>query len=603
MALATLAIGGASSLASGADWYEPNSQASHPLTATRQVRAAAIDGWSVLATRGHFLAIQPGGLMTELVEAGDLPLDADDSAELGQPLQRSRQSAEIVSRRSSEPDPMQPGPVASTGDIEPGNASLIDYDVVPAAGEEVLYDLSELPPVPPAYDAAFADDVPAKKADAGEAKKSETSELEKRLKKVEDELKKSKEASDKSKKDNEKKTKDALLKPSVNWTGQLQVDSLFSDQSADNRELLGPIEDGVGFRRARLGATGDVNELTEYRIEMEFAFSGRPSFLDNWIGVKDAPYVGQIRVGRFFEPFSLDRLTANRFLTFNERSLMDAFAPARRTGAAFLQNFDNRNATISGGVFRSLTDDYGDDYNDSPSWSATGRVTWAPGFDDAEPDHYVHIGTGYSFRGVADRNFRLQQRPEARYGTNVGSGPLDVLFPAFVDTGTALFNSSNAQLWNGEAAWVNGPLSIQSEYTLCSVDRNNGGNVLFSGAYIFASYFLTGEYRPYNRPTQPFRKANGTFDRLKPKTNFLSGPGTDAPKGIGAWEVAARWSYIDLDSLNVNGGKLQDVTLGLNWYWNPYTRVSFNYVHAMLKRGPELNSTADLFVTRFGFDF
>ena len=45
---------------------------------------------------------------------------------------------------------------------------------------------------------------------------------------------------------------------------------------------------------------------------------------------------------------------------------------------------------------------------------------------------------------------------------------------------------------------------------------------------------------------------------------------------MGALELAARYSSMDLSE--ANGGILNDITLGLNWYLNPSTRIMFNYV-------------------------
>ena len=39
-----------------------------------------------------------------------------------------------------------------------------------------------------------------------------------------------------------------------------------------------------------------------------------------------------------------------------------------------------------------------------------------------------------------------------------------------------------------------------------------------------------------------------------------------------------RYSNLDLDSGSIMGGQMKDLTLGLNWYLNPNSRVMLNYV-------------------------
>ena len=50
-------------------------------------------------------------------------------------------------------------------------------------------------------------------------------------------------------------------------------------------------------------------------------------------------------------------------------------------------------------------------------------------------------------------------------------------------------------------------------------------------------------------------------------------------------------------------GMLQDVTLGLTWFWNVHTKMQFNWIHAMLDNTTTGNSTADLFVARVQVDY
>ena len=50
--------------------------------------------------------------------------------------------------------------------------------------------------------------------------------------------------------------------------------------------------------------------------------------------------------------------------------------------------------------------------------------------------------------------------------------------------------------------------------------------------------------------------------------------------GTGAWELAFRVSHLELLSNAPQGGTLTDLTAGVNWYWNPYSKLVLNYIHA-----------------------
>jgi phosphate-selective porin OprO/OprP len=182
----------------------------------------------------------------------------------------------------------------------------------------------------------------------------------------------------------------------------------------------------------------------------------------------------------------------------------------------------------------------------------------------------VHVGASYSSRDTTDDTQRYRSRPEAH------------LFDRFVDTDD--FASDHAELVGLEAAWVAGPLSLQGEYIFANADASSTGN--FDGYYAQISYFLTGEHRKY-------KPSSGAFSRVKPKKNW------GWNKGPGAWEVAVRYSSVDLDDSSVSGGELDDVTVGLNWYLNPNTRLMWNYVHA----DKEGVGDADIFLARLQIDF
>ena len=149
-----------------------------------------------------------------------------------------------------------------------------------------------------------------------------------------------------------------------------------------------------------------------------------------------------------------------------------------------------------------------------------------------------------------------------------------------------------------------GPLSFQAEY--CASFLGNAsvpgeqsqGTAFFQGFYLQTLYFLTGESREYDR-------VQGYFGRVRPHENFyrLRG-GNSNITTRGAWQVGARYDYLNLRDKGINGGVAQDVVLGLNWIWNPNMRMQFNYVWT--HRDAPQNVVAGVingFGMRIGYDF
>ena len=54
----------------------------------------------------------------------------------------------------------------------------------------------------------------------------------------------------------------------------------------------------------------------------------------------------------------------------------------------------------------------------------------------------------------------------------------------------------------------------------------------------------------------------------------------------GAWEIAARTSWLDLSDGQIRGGRMVIFTGGVNWYWNRYIRILFNASLAHTYDGP-----------------
>jgi phosphate-selective porin OprO/OprP len=397
--------------------------------------------------------------------------------------------------------------------------------------------------------------------------------------------------------------------PTVKFNGQVQGDQVWFGQDEISREAIGDLQDGAQFRRLRIGARGTTWLQLEYSLGVDFALANQPSYLDNYIEAHDLPWLQNVRVGHYFEPFSLERVTQNRNNTFMERSLVDTFAPARNMGVMAYGSAESELATWAIGTFRTNSDNVGNDTFDSGQ-ALTMRGTWLPWWDDASDGrYYLHLGAAYSYRATSQNQVRFRNTPEIRkqqpastFGpvgppapSNYINGAPGPFAPIFVDTGN--IPARDFQLFDPEFALILGPLSLQSEYAFAFVDQIGGPPLFFNGYMAQLSWFLTGEHRPYDRQ-------QGIHGRMKVLDEFHRvREGGRVRWGLGAWEITARFSNIVLNDRNVRGNNLTDFTAGLNWYLNPYTRMKFNYIRAFLEDARFGNSMTDAYGLRFDYDF
>lgn len=352
--------------------------------------------------------------------------------------------------------------------------------------------------------------------------------------------------------------------------GRIMLDYAYYD---DDKRKLGS---GSEIRRARLFVSGKMWKLWKFKFQTDFA--------GNEVDIKDAylSYGGfkplSIKAGNFKEPFSIEELTSSKYITFMERAMVvDAFAPSRNLGLQAHAYGNIWQGAI--GLFGEGIDSPGTDQ--SQGYGTAGRATFAPINSDTR---VLHVGGAFEWRtGYQDDEVRFRTRPESHV-TNV----------RFVDTGT-IDNVDDTLKFNGEIAGVFGPWSLQGEYIQTDVSRKDGSeDVDFNGYYVFGSWFLTGESRPYD-------VEGGDFGRVKPTSVLGKG-------GYGAWEFGVRYSNLDLNSKDINGGKENNVTVGLNWYPTSHTRLMFNYVYVDVENvdadtGLTVDDNPNVFQVRAQVDF
>lgn len=306
---------------------------------------------------------------------------------------------------------------------------------------------------------------------------------------------------------------------------------------------------GVGLRTFMIEADGTYGRPWSFRLSIGGltqggSFDGSQVFIDEAYVTYAAERL-RWTAGQQTEPFSLENDMSGLATTFMERALPNALTPGNTVGLSL-------SATL--GYWFLDTGFFGRDLagsrdvaNQGLGWS--GRAAYVP---QADNEKVIHLGASLAWRGfldlIEDNNTFIRSRPEV--------GLTDV---RYVDTGD-LPRINHISRFGLEGAWQAGPFSLQAEYMRTILSREGAyGDAAFEGWYAYASWFPAGGSRKYSR-----HKALFVYPDIR--------------SSWGIWEVAARYSMLNLNDGSVRGGKEQNVTFGLNWYVTPKLRIMANYV-------------------------
>jgi phosphate-selective porin OprO/OprP len=377
--------------------------------------------------------------------------------------------------------------------------------------------------------------------------------------------------------------------------GRLQADYWFFEDydNALDRALGVPLgtayRSGFLFRRLYLGVAGSFYRHFKFKVNYNFADTDAGSELSlrevylatSNLGKCFGCLFPDFQIGHMKEPISIDEQTSDLWTTFMERALpILAFSPAYSSGFMVSDQWYGNRVTYAVGWFGSSDDDTGF-FNMVDGQAITGRVTWTPYKPCGCPCRVWEVGVAGRY-AYDQANVQFQARPETALGQRIVS--------------TGGLGRGNHYILQAETAVVWDRWSFQAEYWAVSAHaRASGGRSDFTSYYGQVSYWLTG-------PCRNYKAESASFDRITPCQDWLG----DACCGAGAWELAARYSFLDLNDGAVNGGEVWDVTFGINWHPNPNTRIMLNYVHSDVdstRNRANVDQTLNAFGIRVQFDF
>jgi len=367
---------------------------------------------------------------------------------------------------------------------------------------------------------------------------------------------------------------------SIGLTGDIQFDAgAYLGFRAANA-FVGPqsLSNGVNARRARVGVVGTAPGGWGFALVYDAGNSqdATPKGIETaqivYGGLKGAAF----EIGYSNTFFTLDQSTGSNDLLFLERSSASNIATAFNTG----DNRANAGARFFGDRYWAGAYVTGPAIGDSHALTAErfGAFERVALQALSGKDYSLHLGFGADQliqapnSGAGTPNaLTLNDQPELRIDPTalLGAGALGAAAHPVI--GGHVYDLETAASWKG--------LFWQGEYYWYGVDRSGLASNSFDGWYGQIAWTLTGETHAYNPQA-------GSYFRIYPSHPFSLSKGE-----WGAWEVAARLDYVNLNSnftpgvaLSANpdavdGGSQRGVAAGLNWYPNDLIRFLLDYNH------------------------
>ena len=419
-------------------------------------------------------------------------------------------------------------------------------------------------------------------------------------------------------------------KNAIKFRGLIQTDGrIFANGANDvryrSRNRAGLL-DADGFndandtallRRVRPTLEGKIDGTYAFRFTPEFA-GGGASVVDAYTDANFNPAFN-VRAGKFKSAVGLERLQSGGDIKFVERSYVtNAILPNRDLGISLygdvLANKVNYNLGLVNGVSDGGNITTGTQYDGKAE--VTGRIFTTPFNDSTSALSGLGFGIGATYtKFTGEQNLNWQDTTSADATRNG--------LPSYVTEGQQTFFRYGGNVvadgkrfrFSPQASYYLGPFGLIAEYARVEQDvaltSKNAGDAGASNAdfqdlpiqantkkrlkhdawEVAASWLLTGE--------------DASFKGVKPKNSFDLDKG-----GLGAWELVARYSRIDLDKNTfkktdgsayadentlgagdayadptLSARSAQTWTAGVNWYLSQNTKLVLNYEQTQFDGG------------------
>ncbi|MBI1324417.1 porin [bacterium] len=388
----------------------------------------------------------------------------------------------------------------------------------------------------------------------------------------------------------------------VNLTNQITLDGTFYD-----RQNMPTIEQGFNVPFARTFLYGNITKNWIYQVGTQ-GFLGQFNLLDVFGAYRFGDAL-TLRFGKGLTPPLYEYYAFSPAMeTVITNSPLFQLAGKRQMGIMALGNLFDGRLQYWSGINNSGTSWW---YDINRNVEFNGALTLTP---FAQSDSiFSSLGGGVGFSAGNDL-YRLDPGQQIAFVNGAGEPTTNSEF--VTSTGIPFFTYNEGVIADGlrtriapHVFWY-GRFSVLAEYMNFSrelADANARGRSTQNGYYVNLSYYLTGErdfqgngFQGYSTtaPLRPFRPSRGQF-------------------GPGAWQIASQWAQLNAGTSDFRLGfadpakstnLLDQMMIGINWWPNRYTRMSFNYIWTGLNRpipinGPDPIDTWGTFWFRYAMFF
>lgn len=323
---------------------------------------------------------------------------------------------------------------------------------------------------------------------------------------------------------------------------------------------------GVAVNDLRLGGTVRFLENWNVKLELGYAAS-KVSLKDVYIDYSVGNH--SIKLGHYYEPFGNARVGTTNYRLMTVAGVDKALGDRRKLGLSYSYNMKYFN--FMGGVFSDGDVDNAKGLNEG--YAVAAKFIGRPLMEDKK---LLHIG-------VAPR-FSQHDKDENRNITFSAGAPTDLLTKeagTFVKAEVSdMINQWKLDL---ELIALYNKWYLQGQYLLAHVNRFGAPDYNGKGWYVQAGYMILGEKHNYDATC-----------------GMIVNP---APKSL---ELVCRYNKINLNDreAGILGGKMEDVTVGMNYFFNKYIAAKLNYARVMVgKDAPRGAEDFDLIQARVQFSF